>query len=1116
MHLLVRETRTLDEQAQADDLGMAPADLLVLSFSDSDLASLAAAHDASLPTLRLAPLARLRHPMSVDLFLDNTARGASCVFVRLLGGLEYWRYGAEELAALCRREKIGLAMVPGDARDDPLLAELSTVPPAMLARLDGFMRQGGPRNHRAALDLLAHLAGRAGDGGAMPEPVPAAGIHRPARGDGRPLASLVFYRAHLMAGDLAPFDTLADALDARGLDTELLHAASLKDPDAAGFIAGRLRHTAPAVVLNATFFAVRGEGSAASPLDASGAPVLQLLQPVGGEPAWRDSRRGLSQTDLAMQLVLPEFDGRLAGTAISFKGARTAIASEAPGQDGFAASVNLPYADGIALVADRAAGWARLAATPAADRRVAIMLSDYPAVGGQIAQAVGLDSFASLSAILRALQHAGYRTGTLPEQASLVAALCHDAPAEVLSRDAYRALFATLPQAVREASSACWGEPDQAIGLRHVRLGNVLVVVQPDRGAALDRKAGYHDPDLWARHDYLGAYLWLRQTMAIDALVHLGTHGTLEWLPGKAAAPSPDCLPAALLRGLPVIYPFIVNNPGEAAAAKRRLGAVTIGHLTPPFAQAAHQGEALALERLIDDYAAADGLDQRRVRILRGEILERAEACGLLAESGVRRIDGGDAEAEAQALARLDAYLCDVKELQIRDGLHVFGAAPRGRDALLAQILRASPDADPALVAAALDGSATGEIAGLLAALDGRFVPPGPSGAPSRGRADVLPTGRNLASADPRAIPTRSAMVLAEKAAQLLLDRHRQDHGDWLRTAMIDLWGSTSLRTGGEDFGLALTLMGVKPVWDQGSGRVSGFEIVPLAVLDRPRVDVTLRLSGFFRDAFAGQIALFDQAVAALADRVEDPGWNRLAAAADGLSGAARLAATARIFGPAPGCYGTGLEDRLARGGWSDRDALAGAYLDGGAHAYGPGRDGAADRDGFAARVAGAEALVHLQDHAETDLLDGIDFAAFEGGFAAASAACGGDATLYHADSSAPGTPRVRLLAEEVVRVVRGRAANPDWIAGMARHGYRGAAEIARTVEALHGFAALLPDRFDRQFELLFDATLGDPAIDRFLAETNQDARRAMRARFDEARRRGLWRPRRNDLDQSI
>ena len=1105
MHLLVREIRTLDEQDQADDLGHAPADIVCLSFSDSDLATLAAAWQrlpdepaAPRPTLRLANLARLRHPMSVDLYAEDTIAGSRCVLVRLLGGLDYWRYGAEELAATCRRHGVPLVLIPGDVRDDPRLAELSTVPLHVVSRLDGFMAEGGPDNTAGALRLLAHLAGRGPDDGVQPAPVPTAGIHSSAPPDGRPRATILFYRSHLMAGDIAPFEALGDALEARGMAPELLYAASLKEPVAAAFVADRLRLTRPRVVLNATFFSARHE-TAGSPLDAAGAPVLQLVQAVAGESAWQSSRRGLSQTDLAMQVVLPELDGRLLASAISFKDTASS------GLPDYAQVTNRPHAGGIALAADRAAGWAQLAETQASERRLAIVLSDYPAIGGQIAHAVGLDSFASLSVILRLLTGAGYDTGTPPDTGVLTDLLCHEPATPFLSLADYDTLFATLPPAIRTATLAAWGPPgtDPSVqagqfALRHMRLGRLVVAVQPDRGSQADRRAGYHDPDTPARHGYLAFHLWLRHRARVHAMVHLGTHGTLEWLPGKAAALSDDCLPAALLRGLPVIYPFIVNNPGEAAAAKRRLGAVTIGHLTPPIANAGSQGAALELERLIDDYAAADGLDRRRGEILRAEILDRAESTGLLAESGGR----GD-EDDVDTLARLDAYLCDVKELQIRDGLHVFGTAPRHAQALLDGMCRTLPDTDPAMLAAALQASPAAEARALLDALDGRFIQPGPAGAPTRGRADVLPTGRNLFSVDPRAIPTRAAVVLAEKAAAALLDRHRQDEGDWLRRVVVDLWGSTSLRTGGEDFALALLLMGVRPTWDAGSGRVSGFEIVPLAVLDRPRVDVTLRISGFFRDAFPAQIALFDQAVGAVAAREEDAAWNPLAVAHG-------EPAPSRIFGPPPGTYGTGLEDQLARGNWERRDELGRAYLDGSGWGYGGASDGASDAAGFARAVQAAEALVHTQDHAETDLLEGLDAAAHAGGFAAAAASLGSAPALYHADTSRPDQPRIRSVAEEVARVVRGRAANPAWIAGMMRHGYQGAGAIAQALDALHGFAATMPGRYDRQFDLMFDATLGDAAVDAFLRAANPDARAAMAARFEEARTRGLWQPRRN------
>ncbi len=1091
MHLLVRETRTLDEDEAACDLGQTAADVVVLSFSDADLGALAGAWQGmpDAPGLRLANLGRLRHPMSVDLYAEQVLAHARCIVVRLLGGLDYWRYGTDEVATLCRDRGIAFAVLPGDGLDDPRLAALSTIPPGALARLDACFRLGGPANMARALRLAAHLAGLCPDTHDAAEPVPQHGVHALDLIEDRPLAAIVFYRSHLLSADIAPVEALVAALRARGLAVGALYVPSLKAPDSAAYAAATLRAWRPAVVLNATGFSAR-QDKAGSPLDAPGAPVLQLVLAGSSRAAWQASSRGLSQADLAMQVVLPELDGRLLTGAISFKDPEPAHPALQ-----FARVVHRPDPDGIALAADRAAGWVRLAQAPRAERRIAIVLSDYPGIGGQRGHAVGLDSFASLHAILLDLRDAGFTTGELPCQTALVDTLCHAPPTPMLSLAAYRRLFATLPEAVQAGILRAWGEPPGDFTLQHLRLGNMTVAIQPDRGGT-NRRASYHDPDQVPCHGYVAFYLWLRH---VHAVLHLGAHGSLEWLPGKAAALSPSCLPRALAGGVPVVYPFIVNNPGEAAAAKRRLGAVTIGHLTPPIAAAGAHGEALALERLIDEYAAADGLDRRRTRLLRQEILERADAAGLLAESGVARNAAESAQMAGfaeDALARLDAYLCDVKDLQLRDGLHVYGRTPPQRGRMLDALRRSNPGADEPRNEQALDASPAAERAALLAALDGRFVAPGPAGAPTRGRADVLPTGRNLATIDPRGVPTRSALALAERAAAELLRRHLQDHGEWPRSLVIDVWGSASMRTGGEDLALAFVLLGARPAWDAGSARVSGFEVLPIALLDRPRVDVTLRISGLFRDAFPGQVALFDSLVRAIAERGEAGDWNPLAAAARGLAGPALRRATTRVFGAPAGQYGAG---------WS-----ADGYLAASAGAYGQGLEGAPDPVGLAARVGGADAFVHQQDHAETDLLDSTEHAAHEGGFAAAAAALGGAPALYHLDTSRPDAPRARTVAEEVARVVRGRAANPRWIEGMMRHGYRGAAEIARGIEALHGFAATLPGRFDAQFDLLFDATLGTPEVNAFLRGVNPEARAALAARFAEAQAQGLWHPRRN------
>ncbi len=1111
MHLLVRETRLLDEEEAAVNLGQGPADLVFLSFSDSDLGAAATAWQimgSQRPSLRLANLARLRHPMSVDLYAEQVVVHARCVVVRLLGGLDYWRYGAEELAALCRQRGVALAIVSGDEGYDARLTELSTVTMDDLVSLGMYLSHGGPDNVAQALWLAGRLGGL-GDGPTKPPmPLCRAGEYKlPFPENGVTGSSLiVFYRSHLLAGDIAPIELLAEALAARGLGVRAVYVASLKDAEAAAYVTDCLRYWRPSAVLNATGFSAR-QDDVASPLEAPDAPILQLVLAGASHDTWQASTRGLSQTDLAMQVVLPELDGRLLTTTIAFK----ADDARVVGLD-FARTVFQPDPAGIAVAADRAAGWARLATTPRSERRIAILLSDYPGVGGgQVGHAIGLDSLASLDEIAHQLGDAGY---VVRDSSDLVQQLCHAEPSPILQLQQYDRLFAMLPEMARRAVIEAWGNPaddpavsNGAFALQHVMLGHLIVAVQPDRGSALDRKAIYHDPNLPPRHAYIAFYLWLREVIGIHALVHLGAHGTLEWLPGKAVALSDTCFPVLLVGKLPVIYPFIVNNPGEAAAAKRRLGAVTIGHLTPPLKMSASYGPGAELERLIDEFAAADGLDRRRTTLLRREILDCAAETGLLVESGVT--SGGT---DDEALARLDAYLCDVKALQIRDGLHVFGRAPslERRAAFLDALRAAAPGASAAQLEARLDLSAPGETAALLAALDGRFVAPGPAGAPTRGRVDVLPTGRNLSAVDPRAIPTRSAVVLAERAAEDLVRRHLQDHGDWPRSLVIDLWGSTTMRTGGEDLALALVLLGARPIWDEGSARVTGIEVLPLAVIDRPRIDVTLRISGLFRDAFEAQVLLFDAAVRAIAARDEDAAWNPLVIATRGLEGDALRQATARVFGAPFGAYGAGVTHLVERGEWQERDKLGACYLAASAFAFGKDLDGRPDAGGFAARVAASDAFVHQQDHRETDLLDGAEFAAHEGGFAAAADRLGVAPALYHLDTSQPETPHTRTLTEELHRVVRGRAANPAWIAGMMRHGYRGAAEIARSLEGLVGFAATLPQRLDQQFDLMFDATLGDPTVDAFLQAANPAARTAMVMRFREVADRDLWRSRRN------
>ena len=578
-------------------------------------------------------------------------------------------------------------------------------------------------------------------------------------------------------------------------------------------------------------------------------------------------------------------------------------------------------------------------------------------------------------------------------------------------------------------------------------------------------------------HAYFAFYLWLRRVETIDAMIHLGAHGTLEWLPGKSAALSSDCAPEIILGPTPVVYPFIVNNPGEAAQAKRRIGAVTLGHCTPLLVEAGPHGAAQDLESLFDEYAEAQDLDPRRARAIAKLILEKAGESGLEQECSASGL-----EPEA-ALKALDAWLCDLKELRIGDGLHIYGR-------------EGSADA----------ASAAGERRGLLQALAGRFVEPGPGGAPSRGRLDVFPTGRNLFGIDPRAVPTRNAWEIGRRTADEVIARYAQDHGEWPKRIVLDLWGSATMRTGGDDIAQALALLGVRPQWDHASNRVNGFEILPLALIGRSRVDVTLRISGLFRDVFASQIALMHQAVRAVAGLDEPPDENPLAG----------QTAPLRIFGAAPGRYGIGLTRTLAESAWMQRGELGAAYLKATSHSYGAEGEGAAATSAFAQRVATADAFVHAQDMAGQDVLDSDAFAEHEGGFAAAAGAAGRTPALYHVDTTRPDMSVVRPLRQEIARVLRGRAINPRWLAGQMRHGHRGASEITETLDNLFAYAAMTDAVESRQFDLLFDATLGNERVRDFLVDANPLAAQSMAARFDEAARRGFWLSRRNSSAQIL
>ncbi len=1212
--------------------------ILLVSSADTELLA-AAASGAGYLTANPARTATGDVP--------GLAARADLVVLRLLGGRKAWPDGVAALRAAGKP----LVALGGEAAPDAELMALSTVPAGVAAEALGYLREGGPENLRELARFLSDTLLLTGEGFAPPRPMPGYGIHQlpgpqPAGG---PVVAVIFYRAHELAGNTAFVDTLCAALAERGATPLPVFCGSLRSAGDGGADAGFADLLRPAGAVITTVLAAGG--SAAADASAEGdwdagllarldVPVLQGLCLTSSRAQWEASNAALAPIDAAMQVAIPEFDGRLVTVPFSFK---------EEGPDGIPRYAADP--ERAARLAGIAVRQARLANTQNSDKRVAIMLSSYPTKHARIGNAVGLDTPASAVALLRAMRDAGYDLGDgFPEDGdtlihALIAAGGHDtewlteeqlraAPAR-LPLAAYRRYFSDLPNELPSSIQSHWGAPpgslytDEESGdivLACLRFGHVVLMIQPPRGFGENPVAIYHDPDLPPSHHYLAAYRWLAHDFGADAIVHLGKHGTLEWLPGKGLGLSAGCAPDAVLEDMPMVYPFIVNDPGEGTQAKRRAHAVIVDHLVPPMARADTYGEMAKLEQLLDEYATVAALDPDKLPALRAQIWSLIEAAHLHADLGVEA-EPGSAEFD-QFVLHIDGYLCEVKDAAIKDGLHILGAAPAG-EALVNLVLvilrapqlwsarwgalpglraalgltegetapRAEADhheqtaralveaiaatnwdatraaevassiittaiasgapATPTPVLSAVSGArapetadkaqspsssasqvtqvtrvlefactelvprlnaTAGEIAAVLHALDGGYVPAGPSGSPTRGLVNVLPTGRNFYSVDPKAIPSRNSFRTGLALADSLLARHLADEGEYPRCVGLTVWGTSAMRTQGDDIAEVLALIGCRPEWDEGSRRVTGVAIVPLAELGRPRIDVTLRISGFFRDAFPHVIALLDDAIAAVA-ALEEPlesNYVRAHALADSARHGDWRRATTRIFGSKPGAYGAGLLPLIDARNWRDDGDLAEVYAVWGGFAYGRGLDGVnarPDMESAFRRIAVAAKNVDTREH---DIADSDDYFQYHGGMVAmVRSLTGRNPAAYIGDSAVPDAPRTRTLAEETRRVFRSRVVNPRWIAAMRRHGYKGAFELAATVDYLFGYDATAGVVPDWMYEQLAASYVFDEETQSFMRQSNPWALRGISERLLEAASRGLWEsPDAKTLDQ--
>jgi len=1192
------------------------ARIALLSTSDTDLLS----GRASRADFKLANPSRL----NVSTELAATVAGADVIIVRILGTARSWQQGLDYVTS----QGVPLIVLGGEQTPDAELMRLSSVPIGIAGTAHRYLAEGGPANLAQLHAFISDTVLLTGEGFSEPTVLPSWGaLDRPAlpaTDKPRPKIGVLFYRAHQASGNTTFVHTLADAIDAGGGQGRPIFCSSLR-----GASTDLLEELGSCDALIVTVLAAGGTKPATATaggedenwdvaaLAALDIPILQGLCLTWSRQTWADSDEGLSPLDVATQVAVPEFDGRIITVPFSFK------ETDADGLPHYLADP-----ERCARVAGIALSHARLRHTPPAERKIALLLSAYPTKHSRIGNAVGLDTPVSAIRLLRAMRDAGYDVGpadgpgALPGLApldpidgedpdttagnalihALIAAGGQDeewlttqqlsgSPVRISAAD-YRKWHAELAPELAEPMIKTWGEapgnlfvdrshdPAGEIVLATLQAGNVVVLIQPPRGFGENPVAIYHDPDMPPSHHYLAAYRWLENGFGAHAVVHLGKHGNMEWLPGKNVGMSASCGTDAAIGNMPLIYPFLINDPGEGTQAKRRAHATIVDHLVPPMARAESYGDISRLEQLLDEHASIAAMDPAKLPAVRAQIWTLIQASKMDHDLGISGATGRPDDTEFDDFVlHVDGWLCEIKDMQIRDGLHVLGQAPVGepRVNLVLAMLRATqvwggvtnalpglraalglkdgaelaavdaieaqarslvlaaeeaqwdptlmpqvvaslmPDSDPSVLAVMqfaaeevvprLAGT-TAELTSILHALDGGFVSAGPSGSPLRGLINVLPTGRNFYSVDPKAIPSRLAYDTGSSMAASLIERYLKDNGEYPKSVGLSVWGTSAMRTSGDDIAEVLALLGVMPVWDEASRRVSDIQVLPLEELGRPRIDVTVRISGFFRDAFPHVLAMLDDAVRMVADLDEPLEMNyiRAHAQADLAAHGDARRATTRIFGSMPGSYGAGLLPLIESGNWRDDGDLAEVYTAWGGFAYGRGLDGRPAREDMEANYRRIVVAAKNTDTREHDIADSDDYFQYHGGMVATVRALTGTApAAYIGDSTSPDAVKTRSLTEETARIFRARVVNPRWISAMRRHGYKGAFELAATVDYLFGYDATAGVVTDWMYETLAKTYTLDEQNQAFLKHANPWALRGIIERLNEAADRGLW-----------
>ncbi len=1262
-----------------------PNKIVLLSHSDTDLITLAKVVELlpnNFPEIQGYNLQSFHEDITK---LDAILTKANLVIVRLLGNLESINNFKTLLENLKDKGK-HLIVLSGCLEFNPEFNYLNPNDYSIVQSVNSYFQAGGLNNMIQLFKFLSDKLYCSEYGYLQAENIPMHGFYYPQYSSNdfdfdvfrkikryKATVLIVFYRAHYVSGNVDFINQLVDKLNKIGLDALPVFTASLsvvdkdfKIPLALKFL-GENPDNIVDIIINTTSFSVAK--LSANSLDVKSdnyqslfnIPVLQAIISSMDIKEWQNSARGLNPLDTAMNVVIPEFDGRIITKPIACKEKQQHINLEF--------SLHKAIDDRIDAVCKLAKKYCNLKHKDNTNKKIAFIFTNSSAKAAQIGNAVGLDSAASLINILKAMEKSNYNVGQFPHTGTqmlqqLIESGSYDT--EILTQEQYskalgnvslplyQSWFNELPLKLQNDMIEQWGLPpgtayhyQDSLMVAGLSFGNMAILLQPPRGYGMDQDAIYHKPDLPPTHHYLAVYRWLKEIFQADAIIHMGKHGTLEWLPGKGVGLSNNCFPDAVLADLPLFYPFIINDPGEGCQAKRRSHAAIVDHMMPAMTTADTYGSMAELVQLIDEYYQLELLDPTKLPALQQqiydliqqanleydlEVLLAAELNELNQESVIStnlelKLNDTNIKSQLEKLnsvkfshliQEIDGYLCELGLAQIRSGLHTLGVAPCGNDlvdtlysltrlpnidisslqAKLAQyfnfdlnelltqkgnkitnrsnhvttlagknivtysdaletidklghdliyelmlnnftlnsinlcINKILPRADDEnkLISSEIHSileyiclniypnilNCSLEIDNLLKGLNGQFIPPGPSGAPTRGMVHILPTGRNFYSVDPNTLPSMSSWQTGQFMADKVIQRYYTDTGEYPKTISISIWGTSVMRTHGDDIAQVLALMGVRPVWQKENRRLISLEVIPLVELKRPRIDVTTRISGFFRDAFGNLISLLAKAVNIVIEQDEPLNLNYIRAnylaelssyIALGMPEIqAKAKAAYRIFGSKPGSYGAGILPLIQEKNWQNCDDFAKVYINWGGYAYSHEDFGQEAFDIYSLRLKNTQIALHNQDNREHDIFDSDDYFQYHGGMIATIKSLSGKTPMsYFGDSQNPQNVKVNDLKQEVNKVFRTRVINPKWLDSILKHGYRGGVELNATIDYLFGYDATANVLEDWMYEAVAQNYVQAKEIQEFFRVNNPWALMAIAQRLLEAIDRGMW-----------